>query len=180
MSVYVSLDRGATWHTLAHELPSTFVHDLVVHPRDDILVAATHGRGMYAFDVRQLQQLTAPILAEAVHVFEPENGNLPGRGGFGGGFGGRSAQSAWIHYWLAEDASVTAVVKDGDGETVATLEPSEHAGLHQMEWDLERDGGSPEQGQGFRRRRNFVTPGSYTVELTVDGTVHPVPITVGR
>jgi photosystem II stability/assembly factor-like uncharacterized protein len=176
VSVYVSLDGGATWHTLAHELPSTFVHDLVVHPRDDILVAATHGRGMYAFDVRQLQQLSSSILAEAVHVFEPEHGELPG----GGGFGGQGGQSAWIHYWLAEDASVTAVVKDGGEETVATLEPSGSAGLHQVEWDLERDSGTEEQGQGFRRRRNLVTPGTYTVELTVDGTVHSVAVTVDR
>jgi photosystem II stability/assembly factor-like uncharacterized protein len=180
VSAYVSLDRGGTWHALSHELPSTFVHDLVVHPRDDILVAATHGRGMYAFDVRQLQKLTTPILAEAVHLFEPEHGTLPGGGGFGGGFGAPSGQSAWVHYWLADEAAVTAVVKDLDGQVVATLAPSGRAGLQQVEWNLERDSAEAAEGQGFRRRRNFVAPGNYTVELTVDGTVHPVPVRVGR
>lgn len=55
LGVYVSTDRGETWDVLGGGLPTTFVHDLVVHPRDDVLVIATHGRGMYALDVRSLQ-----------------------------------------------------------------------------------------------------------------------------
>ena len=55
LGVYVSTDRGARWEVLGRGLPNTFVVDLVVHPRDDILVAATHGRGMYALDVRPLR-----------------------------------------------------------------------------------------------------------------------------
>ena len=45
IGAYVSLDRGKTWNVLAKNFPSTFVHDMVIHPREDILVAATHGRG---------------------------------------------------------------------------------------------------------------------------------------
>ena len=55
VGVYVSSDRGAHWSSLSKGLPSTFVHDLKVHPRDDILVIATHGRGMYAMDVQPIQ-----------------------------------------------------------------------------------------------------------------------------
>ncbi|RMH03069.1 MAG: hypothetical protein D6702_07205 [Planctomycetota bacterium] len=55
VGVYVSRDRGASWDSLSAGLPSTFVHDLKVHPRDDILVIATHGRGMWAMDVRPIQ-----------------------------------------------------------------------------------------------------------------------------
>jgi photosystem II stability/assembly factor-like uncharacterized protein len=174
VSVYVSLDGGGTWHAVAAELPSTFVHDLVIHPRDDIMVAATHGRGMYAFDVRQLQQLTSAVMAEDLHLFDPEHGKLPS----GGGFNAR-AQGAWVHYWLGDAANVTAVVKDASGETVATLDSGGSAGLHQVGWDLERDT-DEEEGQGFFRRRNYVRPGDYTVELTVDGTVHRVGLSVTR
>jgi photosystem II stability/assembly factor-like uncharacterized protein len=176
VSVYVSLDGGGMWHVIADELPSTFVHDLVIHPRDDIMVAATHGRGMFAMDVRQLQKLTPAVMAEAIHLFDAEHGVLPSGGGFGGG----QAQSAWVHYWLADDAEVSAVVKDTDGETVATLDPEDRSGLHQLEWDLERDTDGEDEGQGFRRRRNFVSPGDYTVELTVDGDMHTVSVTVTR
>lgn len=55
LGVYVSEDGGETWHVLANNLPTTFIHDLIIHPRDDIMVAATHGRGMYALDVRKIQ-----------------------------------------------------------------------------------------------------------------------------
>ena len=51
MGVYVSLDAGKTWQVLGAGLPTTYVHDLVIHPRDNVLVAATHGRGMWVLDV---------------------------------------------------------------------------------------------------------------------------------
>ncbi len=50
LGVYVTTDRGKTWQVLGSHLPSTFVHDIVVHPRDSVLVAATHGRGMWIID----------------------------------------------------------------------------------------------------------------------------------
>lgn len=53
--VYVTTDGAKTWHVLANGLPSTFVHDLIIHPRDDMMVIATHGRGMYAMDVRPIR-----------------------------------------------------------------------------------------------------------------------------
>ncbi len=54
LGAYVSRDRGQTWSVLGSNLPITFVHDLVVHPRDFIAVIATHGRGMFTLDVTSL------------------------------------------------------------------------------------------------------------------------------
>jgi len=54
--VYVSSDGGATWQTLGGNLPTVYVQDLVVHPRDPLLVIATHGRGMFVFDVSMIQK----------------------------------------------------------------------------------------------------------------------------
>jgi len=48
--VFVTLDGGKTWQILGANLPMTYVHDLIIHPRDNIIVIATHGRGMYALD----------------------------------------------------------------------------------------------------------------------------------
>lgn len=56
LGAYVSTDTGRTWNVLGGNLPTTYVHDMVVHPRDDVLVIATHGRGMYALDVRPLRE----------------------------------------------------------------------------------------------------------------------------
>ncbi len=49
VGVYVSTDAGGSWKVLG-DLPSTFVHDIKIHPRDHIIVIATHGRGIWALD----------------------------------------------------------------------------------------------------------------------------------
>ena len=56
LGVYVSVDAGQSWDVLATDLPTTFVSDLIIHPRDDMMVISTHGRGIYALDVRPIQE----------------------------------------------------------------------------------------------------------------------------
>lgn len=56
LGVYVSKDKGKTWSVLGGNLPTTYVHDLVVHPRDSIMVIATHGRGLWAINVKSIQK----------------------------------------------------------------------------------------------------------------------------
>jgi photosystem II stability/assembly factor-like uncharacterized protein len=55
MGVFVSTDGGAVWHVLGGNLPSNFVHDLVIHPRDKMIVIATHGRGVWVLDAGAVQ-----------------------------------------------------------------------------------------------------------------------------
>ena len=52
--VYVSKDQGKTWEVLGGNLPTAYVQDLVIHPRDNVIVIATHGRGMYALDAKPI------------------------------------------------------------------------------------------------------------------------------
>jgi len=47
--VFITKNGGESW-TVLGDLPSTYVHDLIIHPRDNIIVIATHGRGMWALD----------------------------------------------------------------------------------------------------------------------------------
>ena len=68
-SAYVSIDGGANWRRL-NGLPTVPVHDLVIHPRDNDLIAATHGRAIWILDdITPLQQLTPDVLASDVHLF---------------------------------------------------------------------------------------------------------------
>jgi len=55
--VFVSINRGQSWETLTGSLPTTYVHDINIHPREDIAVIATHGRGMWALDVNLLREV---------------------------------------------------------------------------------------------------------------------------
>ena len=53
--VYVSTNGGRQWQVLGANLPSGQVSDLQIHPRDLVLVAATYGRGMWAYDVSSIK-----------------------------------------------------------------------------------------------------------------------------
>ncbi|MCX6552262.1 MAG: hypothetical protein NTY02_14885, partial [Acidobacteria bacterium] len=55
VGVYASIDGGTTWNVLGANLPTAYVHDIVVHPRDKVIVAATHGRGMWVLDAVPVQ-----------------------------------------------------------------------------------------------------------------------------
>lgn len=51
LGIYISKNRGASWQSLQCNLPPTVsVQDLFVHPRDNVLVIATYGRGIWAID----------------------------------------------------------------------------------------------------------------------------------
>lgn len=54
--VYVTTDGGKSWTVPGTGLPSAYVHDLIVHPRDNIIVVATHGRGMWALDAEPINK----------------------------------------------------------------------------------------------------------------------------
>lgn len=54
--VYATTDGGKTWNTLGSNLPTAYVHDLIIHPRDNIIVIATHGRGMWALDAEPINK----------------------------------------------------------------------------------------------------------------------------
>ncbi len=96
LGVYVSVNGGGEWLALpGGDLPSSFFQDLVIHPEEDIMVAATHGRGIWAMDVRPIQALTPALMAEPVHLFELGAVQLPQ--GFRGAGGG-----ATIQYWVGQ------------------------------------------------------------------------------
>jgi photosystem II stability/assembly factor-like uncharacterized protein len=52
--VYVTTNGGARWEVLGGNLPSVYVMDFIVHPRDKMLVIGTHGRGVWAIDVSRI------------------------------------------------------------------------------------------------------------------------------
>ena len=64
IGVYISKDRGQSFDTLG-DLPSTFVHDLLIHPRDDVVVIGTHGRGVWALDAKAWREEEAEAETEA-------------------------------------------------------------------------------------------------------------------
>jgi len=52
---FVSTDGGRSWQVLGGNLPSTQVSDLQVHPRENVIVISTYGRGMWAMDALKVR-----------------------------------------------------------------------------------------------------------------------------
>lgn len=67
---WVSLNGGKDFMPFAGGLPNVPVHDLMVHPRDNKLVLATHGRSFYMADVTHLQRLDSAMIQKPVATFE--------------------------------------------------------------------------------------------------------------
>jgi hypothetical protein len=51
---FISTNGGQRWEVLGN-LPSTQVSDLVYHPRDQMIVISTYGRGMYVMDAQRVR-----------------------------------------------------------------------------------------------------------------------------
>jgi photosystem II stability/assembly factor-like uncharacterized protein len=156
LGVYVTIDGGKKWHVMANNLPTTYVHDLVIHPRENIMLIATHGRGLWAMDVSYLQQLTNGILSKETHLFDTPKAKLPRHGWWGGYYGGQTAN---IHFYLKSPRDVKLNIKDQNGQTVNELKARCEAGLNILEWDLSR------RKDKSSKKNPYVKPGKYTLEL---------------
>ncbi len=54
-SVFISKDSGVHWDVLG-DLPFAYVHDLQIHSRDNMIIIATHGRGMFVLDANPINE----------------------------------------------------------------------------------------------------------------------------
>ncbi len=53
LGVFRSIDDGGSWERFSPGLPHVRVEDLVLNPATGVLVASTHGRGMWRLFLRQ-------------------------------------------------------------------------------------------------------------------------------
>ncbi|NQV71600.1 hypothetical protein HQ496_00655, partial [bacterium] len=151
VGVYVTLDGGETWSTLAADLPSTFVSDLALHPTEDILVASTHGRGVYAMDVRPLQDV-AGSGQMSLYLDQPESVRRPSGFRFTNG-------SAKLLFYTSSPTSVMLNIKDAIGTVVFSRTANSHIGFNVVEWDLKATGSE-----------SAVPAGTYSVEVNGNGS----------
>ena len=156
IGAYVSIDGGEIWNVLSNNFPSTFVHDIVIHPRENIAVAATHGRGMYALDVSFLQKLTQDNLAQDSYLYDIKSVRLPGQSR---GWRRRTPATAKISFFLKKAGDVKLTVLDETGKVIRELKTSGDAGLNFAEWDLKTE------KQAGEEKENLVEQGEYKIQL---------------
>mgnify|MGYP001604038656 CR=1 FL=1 len=181
-AAFVSIDGGARWERLMNDLPTVAVHDLVIHPRDGDLVAATHGRSVWILDdITPLQQLTTPVLASDAHVFQNRVATLwrgVSRGATRGHmlFMGRNPLTidqrppgnspsdldnrAAVHFYVKSGGKVNIEITDPAGRDRHTAAIDAHAGINRYYWSLRFDP-TEEQKKEAERRRQQLAAGEF-------------------
>lgn len=183
--LFVSVNGGEQWAQFTGGLPNVPVRDVVVHPRENDLVLATHGRGIYILDdITPLRALTGDVLAKDAAVL-PSRPKVMGVSSaadiFGGaasfgdeGFSGRSAESSvQIAYYLKRRhlvGDLRVEIYDAAGSLLTTIPGSKRRGLNRVSWSPRAKaprlpGGAgiiPSAGAFFGPRYE---EGTYTVKL---------------
>jgi photosystem II stability/assembly factor-like uncharacterized protein len=189
--LWVSLDGGAHWARYkGGDMPAVAVRDLAIHPRDNDLVIATHGRGIWIIDdITPLRGLTSEVLAKNV-AFMKARPTVQRIGAFGGWVNGDAAfvapnptDDAVITYYLQKRhifGDMKLEVLDSEGEVVATLPSTKRRGLSRVTWSMRLPpptvpAAASATGASVGPR---LLPGSYTVRMTKDKEVYSMPLTV--
>lgn len=187
LGLFASYNGGTNWIQLnLKNLPNVSVHDILVHPRENDLVIATHGRSIWVFDdATVIQQMNQQILNSSAHLFSIRPAlrftSRFSRYGIGDKVfaGPNPPNGALITYYLKdkpdEKDTFKVEVFDRDGKLIQQLEkPSKEKGLNRATWNL-RFGGpeirrpptEEEAAFGGAPRGPLVLPGQYKVRLTI-------------
>jgi photosystem II stability/assembly factor-like uncharacterized protein len=145
--LYMSNDLGAHWTRLKLNLPIVPVDDIAIHPRDNDLVLATHGRSIWILDdLTPLQQWTDAIGNEDLHIFDVRPAiewRIFNRGGNTGHqifLGPNPSLGATVTYFLKakpdakEKAKVT--VTDKSGKLIREIDGTKDVGVNRVTWDM--------------------------------------------
>ena len=191
--LYVSIDGGKNWAQFkANHFPAVAVRDLAIQPRENDLILATHGRGIWIVDdITPLRALTPDLLTqEATFVSaRPVQQRIEGSGGWADGdatfVGDNPPDAAVITYYQRSRhlfGKLKLEVLDASGRVIDELPASKRPGLNRVTWSMrEKPPRVPPAAQiayaGTRGPR--LVPGVYTVRLTKAGKVSETKLTVG-
>ena len=191
--LFISIDAGAHWTEFkGSDFPSVAVRDIAQHPRDNDLVLATHGRGIWIIDdVTPLQGLTPEVLKRDLTLLpsRPIQQRIEANGGWNGGddkfTGDNPASGAVITYYQPTRAlfgKLKIEVLDAAGQVVDTLPASKKPGVNRVAWSMRAPApkAPPAAQVAFNASQGpRLLPGTYTVRITKGGQVQTAPLTVG-
>jgi photosystem II stability/assembly factor-like uncharacterized protein len=188
--LYASVDGGAHWARFKpNNFPAVAVRDMAIPSRDDDLVLATHGRGIWVIDdVSPLRALNPATLESAAALIPsgPQQMRIETFGGWAEGdstyFGENPPAGAVITYFQKQRHVIGRMkleILDSAGNVVDTLPAKKSKGLNRVLWSMRTKppivppaaslAGASTTGQR-------IMPGNYTVRLTKAGVVTTAPL----
>ncbi|HEX9165804.1 MAG TPA: hypothetical protein VF862_07815 [Gemmatimonadales bacterium] len=198
--LWVTLDRGKAWQQVRGNLPTVPVYEITLHPRENDMILATHGRGLWILDDLTPFQEYGKAASADVAMLTPDPAvqwsladdrmrEFEGDMKF---LGPNPEPGAGFTYVLKTKAdSARMVIKDQAGKVVRELKGDAFKdklapGLHQVRWDTRIEPLPPPPGGstgmdwfGPGRVGPMVLPGTYTASLVVNGKeAASAPVTV--
>jgi photosystem II stability/assembly factor-like uncharacterized protein len=164
--LFVSIDRGKSWNRLRANLPTVRIDEITLHTRDNAMLLATHGRGIWVLDnLAPIQEYAAAQAAADAKLFTPSPTTMyrrPARDHnyeFWGDqtfYGENPPQAAVIQWYLKKnvgdvklkisDAISGKDIREVSGQALAS---SNKAGMQSACWDLRVQSlPTPAAGQG--------------------------------
>jgi photosystem II stability/assembly factor-like uncharacterized protein len=191
--LFVSIDGGKNWAQFkGNHFPAVAVRDLAIQPRENDLVLATHGRGIWIVDdIAPWRALTADLLTQEVAFVSarPVQQRIEGNGGWANGdaafVGDNPPDAAVITYYQRSRhlfGKLKLEVLDASGRVMDDLPASKRPGLNRVNWSMrEKPPRVPPAAQiaGSSTVGPRLIPGAYTIRLTKAGKVYETKLTVG-
>jgi len=177
--LYVSIDGGKVWSQFTGNLPNVPIRDMLIHPRENDLILATHGRGILIIDdITPLRHITDDVIDSDI-AFLPSRTyvirNVGSIQEFGGGdefIGANAPQSALLSYYLKKRhifGKMTIEVFGPDGELINTLPAGKRRGINRIAMDIRKKAPKVPTGKSLSFAGLFGPPleaGEYTVKIT--------------
>ncbi|HEV2690001.1 MAG TPA: hypothetical protein VGV35_15685, partial [Bryobacteraceae bacterium] len=190
--LYVSFDRGENWQELKNNLPRVPVDDIAIHPRDNDLILATHGRSVWILDsISALEHMNSRAVDSPLQVFPVRPAamwRMARKRDFDAHdvfVGANPPAGAIIDFWSKTTPDLKDVrisILDASGKAIAAVKPTAvEAGVNRVIWNLRTDRPVPPTPQEIAQAERFaaaggepptfggplVDPGEYNVEISV-------------
>ena len=166
MGLFTSTDGGENWVVFKSKVPEfALVRDIVIQPKTNDLILATHGRGiLIVSDISPLRKLSQDVLEKNVFVFDAKANEIS-----------TSYYNSIpaITYYLKDRVNddVRAEILDKDGKLLQSVPGTKRKGINRVYWNMRvkpprvASGGAKADFGAFASP--IVLPGEYTVRLTV-------------
>ncbi len=178
--LFISLDGGKQWAQFkGGNMPNVAVRDIAIHPRDNDVILATHGRGIWIIDdITPLRSLTPEVLSADAAFLPARNAvqSIEGSDSWFSGdsdFVGRSRPDmAFITYYQKKRhifGDLKFEIFDPKGDLVSTLAGNKRRGLSRIQWSMRMKAPRvpPAASAAFAAAEGpRMVPGTYTVKMT--------------
>ena len=165
--IYVSFDRGQTWHVFDEGLTYAAVHDLVLHPTANDLIVATHGRSLYKADISPLQTAHDTIWSKDIYLFPISKVRHNKSWG--------SAWSKWLDAYETEIDFTAYVNKAGtykvrvtkDNKVLKEWKKDMQKGFNYVTYDMTADNTEPLDTEEAKNGKIYLPKGTYQVQIQI-------------